>query len=163
MPAIRAREVAVGLDPHPADGLPAPLFDPFLDGLEQLGIIVLDVLVELRLALGEVVLGELFHQPQDCMEGAPGLAARLAQRPEPGHVDVGVSGGEDIDIQRRSGRLDAGAERIMGGSDRIVEAVVEGFAGVERFECRVEGVQQVGACGACSCRVSGRCQALPAL
>jgi hypothetical protein len=78
-----------------------------LDRLEEVRVILPNVVVELRLALGEVVVGELLHQVQHGVEGAAGLAPRLAQRPQPGDVDVGVAGADHLHVERRAGFGDA--------------------------------------------------------
>ena len=90
-----------------------------------------------------MVVGELLHQAQHGVEGAPGLAPGLAQRPQPGHVDVGVAGGDDAHVERRPGLGDAGAQRGVRGRDAGVEGVAERLAGVEDLEGLVERVEQV--------------------
>ena len=81
------------------------------------------------------------------MKGAPGLAARLGDRPQPGDVDVGVSGGGDVDRRRRATRSDA----LTGDTQRFGNAGVEPgtqwFPGVEHEEGVVDGGQQAAADG----------------
>ena len=88
---LPARDVAVHLHPGAADGLPAPLCHPASDLRQQLRVILFDELVELSLALGEVVLGVALHQPEHGGEGSRRLLPRLSQGPQPGSVNVGVS------------------------------------------------------------------------
>ncbi len=129
---FRADGVAIRLDPRAAHRLPAPLFHPLLDLLEQLRVVFFGVFVELRLTLGKRVLRELVHQPQHRAEGAPGLANRLRERPQPRHVDVRVPHTDDVHVhrlarlanplfQRFQRRRDAGIKRV--GAQRVVGIV----------------------------------------
>jgi hypothetical protein len=47
------------------------------DGFEQGRLVFPDELIELRLALREVIVGELLHQADDVVEGALRFAAGL--------------------------------------------------------------------------------------
>src|SRR5690606_20398298 len=78
---FRAAQVAVCLNPHAPDRLPASLRDTLLDCLEQTRLILPDKLIELRLALGEAVLRELLHQPDHGMKRPLCLAACLSKGP----------------------------------------------------------------------------------
>jgi len=129
-----AGEVAVGLDPHAADWLPAAFGDARLDRLEQLRVVLAHIVIELGLALGEVVVGELLHEAHDGVEGAAGLAPRLAQSPQPGGVDVGVAAGDDADVHRLAGLGDALAQSSQCAGDTGVEGVAERLAQVHQFE-----------------------------
>ena len=77
--------------------------DELFDCFKERWIILAHVVVELRLALRKVIIGELFHQAQHGVEGAPGLAPGLVERPQPGHVNVGVTGGYDLNRQCDTG------------------------------------------------------------
>ncbi len=155
---LRAAQVAVGLNPHAADGLPAPLRHPRADRLEELWMILADVLVELGLALGEVVLGELLHQAQGGVEGARGFAAGLVEGPQPGHVDVGVAGGGHGHIQRRAGIGSGAVQRHQRRDDAFVEALSERLADVEDLERGVEAIEQPNPDGVVGVKDPGRCQ-----
>ncbi len=93
--ALPARQVHVGLDPHPADRLPLPAGDLGGDPLEQLRGAFLDPRVLRRLRAREAVVGVVVHQAHRRGERAQALALRLAQRPQPGGVDVGVADRDD--------------------------------------------------------------------
>ena len=67
------------------------------------------IVVKLGLALAEMIIGELFHQAQHIMKGAPGFAPGLAQRPQPSYINVRMTGGDDRHVEGEAGFLDAGA------------------------------------------------------
>ena len=83
-----AGNVRVGLHPHGAFHQPLAALDGFLDPFVQIGIERLDAIVEIGLALKELVFGILLHQRQLVGECADAFALRLLQRPQPRHVDV---------------------------------------------------------------------------
>ncbi len=87
--------VAVGFDPHAAGSFPAAGLDPLGDFAEQRRVMILRVAVKLSLRAGKVEVRILLHQPASRGEGASGLANRLAQRPEPRHVDMRVADGKE--------------------------------------------------------------------
>ena len=93
-------QVAVGFQPHAAFGLPAAFFDLLLDLVHQLGVALLQEVVQHGLRRHELVVGVLLHQLQNGGEGADDLFTGLGNGPPPCHVDVGVTdaGGDDIVI-----------------------------------------------------------------
>ena len=93
-------QVAVGFQPHAALGLPAAFLDLLLDLLHQLGVALLQEVVQHGLRRHELVVGVLLHQLQNGSEGADHLFPGLGNGPPPCHVDVGVTdaGGDDIII-----------------------------------------------------------------
>jgi hypothetical protein len=91
----------------------------------------------LGLGLGKVVVGELFHQAQDGVKGASVLSSGLAQRPQPGDVDVGVAGGDDVHIQGRTGLGDTLSQSSVGRGYAGIEPVAEGVAGIQYLECLI--------------------------
>ena len=93
--ALAGRQVHVGLDPHPAGRHPLSALDLRRDAGEELGLAFLDPRVLLRLRADEPVLGVLVHQPDGRGERPLALASRLADRPQPGGVDVRMPGGDD--------------------------------------------------------------------
>ena len=93
--ALAGRQVHVGLDPHPAGRHPLSARDLRRDAGEELGLAVLDPRVLLRLRADEPVLGVLVHQPDGRGERPLALASRLADRPQPGGVDVRMPGRDD--------------------------------------------------------------------
>jgi hypothetical protein len=84
-------DVAVGLDPHAADHLEAPLGHPLADALPDRRVAVAHPRQLLRLGDGEAEVGVAVHRGEGGRERAGALADGLPQRPEPGRVDVGVA------------------------------------------------------------------------
>ncbi len=136
---LAAGQVAVGLDPHAALGLPLAALHGFPDALEQLRLILLDELIQLRLRGHELELGILLHQAQHRGEGAHGLMARLIQIPQPRHVDMGVA-----DAVRDGLRL-AAFQRLIVVVLQIVARRLDG--GVERGAERLAQIEQVDRVG----------------
>ena len=104
---LAAGQVGVGLDPHAADGDDAAAGDGRAQPLEQLGVVLLDPRRVLRRGEGEAVLRVEVEQAQLVGDGAGRLAAGLAQRPQPGGVDVRVADGRQ---RVRRGRGGAGED-----------------------------------------------------
>ena len=92
---LTGRDVAVRLDPHPTGTLPPPRAHPALDFLVQVRIVLAGIGVQLRLAAREAVVGEALEEPAGRRERPRALADRLAQRPEPRHIDVRMTRQED--------------------------------------------------------------------
>ena len=108
--------------------------DAGADLLKQRGAVFAHKIIELRLAGQELVLGVAVHQIVDGGKAADGLFPRLGQRPEPGHVDVGVA-----DTVHRD-RLPL-AEALVKFLFHI--AAGGGDAGVERDAVRVAKVEHI--------------------
>ena len=87
---LAGSQVAVHFQPGAAFDVPAAFFHARLDLLEELGVILLNKIVQGRLRGHEFVLGIFFHQRDDGGEGALGFFSCLAHGPEPGDVDVGM-------------------------------------------------------------------------
>ena len=77
------------------------------------------------LTLGEVEIGELFHQPQDAAEGTRRLAPGLAGGPQPGYVEMSVSHGDDVYRQGWPCRCQPLVEGLLCCRDALVEAVLD--------------------------------------
>ncbi len=144
--AFRTADVAVGFDPHAADHLPATFSYPLAQALEAVGMFAAEVLVELRLALGETVLRVLVHQMQDGMKSAADFAPRLRQRPQPSRVEMRMTGGVNAHRQRLAGGGDAPRQRICGRFDAGVDMIRQRLAHIERIEGRRQRIEQAGAC-----------------
>ena len=84
-------DVAVGLDPHAPGRLEASLGDPDLHPLPQLGVVLAHPGQVLGLGDHEPVLGVALHQLEHRAEGASALSDRLAERPQPRRVQMGVA------------------------------------------------------------------------
>ena len=140
---LSAGDVAVGFYPHTTDRLPATFGHPVLYGVEQLRVVLADVVVDLGLALSEMVVGELLHEPERGMEGTAGFAAGLTQRPEPGDVDVGVAGGEYVHVHGRTRPFDAGAQHGVSLGNAGIETLAERLPNIEDLESVVKGIEQM--------------------
>ena len=109
------------------------------------GIVAAHVVVQLRLALSEVEVGELVHEAQRVVKRPPGLAACLRNRPQPRNVDVGVPCSGDVDVggrPTRRHRLPSDTQRSWHAG---VEVLSEGLSRVEHEDCLVEGGEQPSA------------------
>ena len=156
---FRAAQVAVRFDPHATHRLPTPFFDLLLDGFEQRGLILFHELIQLRLALREVIIGELLHQAQGGVEGALRFAAGLADCPQPGHIDVGMACGVDDGIQRRPRFFEARLESLHGRLDTGIKGLVaQRGARVEQVEGVIQCVEQVMFGGLILVEIIGRIQ-----
>ncbi len=115
--ALAAGDVGIGLDPHAAIGDDVARLDRGFKALVQLGVVLLEHPVQVRLALQELELGVFVDQGQLVDGGARNLALGLLQRPQPGHVDVGVPesvqgghGGAVLAFQQRLQAVPPGAD-----------------------------------------------------
>ena len=135
---LPARQVAVGLHPHPADRRPLSRLGGLLHPAVDLGLVLLHPGVLLGLRAGEDELGVVPGERGDVREGAGGLADRLPQRPEPGGVDVRVADRAD---PVRAGVCGPGQRRrqLGAGGARGTGDVVE-VHGVQRT---LQGAQDV--------------------
>ncbi len=136
-------QIAVGFNPHAADGLPAPLRHALFDRLQQLRVILPHIVVKLGLALGEMVVGELLHQAQYGVERAPRFSSCLSQRPQPSDVDVGVTGGDDTDVLWWAGLLDASTQHVVRRRYASVESIAKGLTDVQDLESFIQCVVQM--------------------
>ena len=84
-------QVTVRFQPHTAFCLPATLFHSLLNLGIELGIALLQEVIQHRLAGHKFVFGILVHKLQDCGERANHLLPGLGDGPPPGHIDVGVA------------------------------------------------------------------------
>ena len=123
----------------------APAAHLLLHPREQAGVILLEELVELGRGVHEAVLGILAHQVQRGGEGAGALLARVAQPPQPGHVDVGVAEGDDAGLERLQPAPAAHllVQAIGGGAQRGVEGVGAGPREVNLVRGLVERLHQL--------------------
>ena len=140
---LRAAQVAVCFHPHAADWLPASLGHALFDRGEQFGIILAHEIIKLRLALGEVIFGELLHQAHHGVERASGLAPNLVDRPQPGHVEMRVTGGSNGHVQRRAGLLNSRLKGGMRGRNAGIKGLGKWLAGVQDLERFVQSIEQM--------------------
>ncbi len=143
---LAAGQVAVRLDPHSADRRPLPgpcrLLHPPVDlrpAVPHPGVL-------LGLRAGEDEVGVLLRQGGHIGEGPGRLALGLAERPEPGAVDMGVADGGD------------GVGTGVGRSGQHLDQPGAGLGGGARHVQRIDGVQGVvdGAQQLVPARVAGR-------
>ena len=88
--------IKVRLYPHAAHHLPTAFLHPLLDPLELRRVFLLQPLVVGRGRLAVGIFRILIHQLQGGAEGLAHHLDGLGPRPQPGSVDVGVSGEVDI-------------------------------------------------------------------
>ena len=112
---LAAGHVGVTLDPHAADGNELPRSDLLADAGEHLRVVLLHPEVLLGARAREHEVGVLVHEVHDVGERAGALAHGLAQRPQPGRVDVGVAGGENAVGARRGGLREGEGQRVAAG------------------------------------------------
>ena len=93
---FRVRHVLVGLDPRGGRDLPAALVDAGLDAVVQLRRVFVDDLIAGRLGLAEAEVRVFVHDVQHGREGGDGGGDGLRPRPHPVHVDVRVSGEDEL-------------------------------------------------------------------
>ena len=133
---LAAGHVAVGFQPHTALRFPVAVGDAGADLLKQRRAVFAHKIIELRLAGQELVLGVAVHQIVDGGKAADGLFPRLGQRPEPGHVDVGVA---DTVHRDRLPQAEALVKFLFhiaaGGGDAGVERGAVRVAQVEHIQC----------------------------
>ncbi len=132
---LSAGQVAVGLDPHAADRRPLSLGHRLLDPLPHVRGVVAHPRVLLGLGAGEDELLVLVGERGDVGEGPGRLAPGLADRPQPGGVDVRVA---DAGDEVRAGVRGLGQHRAQGvahGGGRAGDVVQ-----VEQVHGPVEGV-----------------------
>ena len=131
-----AGEIGVGLDPHAADGDPPPVRDAPRDAFEHRGVVLAHPLVLDGLGAPEPEVGVAVHEGEHVRERAGALADGLADRPEPGGVDVGVPDrGDPVGRRRRRLREDPrqlGSCRCSGAGNVVgEESVHHRFDGAE--------------------------------
>ena len=136
-------QVRVRLDPHAAHGDPASLGDALLDAREDRRVLVPDPGVLLRGRAREREVGVAVHQVEHVREGPGALALRLADRPEPGGVDVRVPDGDRPVRRARRRDREHGFQHGAGGSSGPGDVI-----GVECIGGTLEGPQDVRAAGA---------------
>ncbi|MEJ7720155.1 MAG: hypothetical protein WKF58_06760 [Ilumatobacteraceae bacterium] len=129
---LARRKVHVGLDPHPADRDELPTRDVVADALEQGGVVLLDPGVVLGLRAHEAVVRVSVHHRHGRRERPAALAPRLADRPQPCGVDVGVPAGDDV-VRARSGR--DGEQRLHAArrSDNVRQHIERGDDAVQQL------------------------------
>ena len=121
---LARRDIAVGLDPHAPDRLEPAGRDLLADPLVQRRVDLLHPRVLLRLRRGEPVLGIVVHEAERVGERPRALALRLADRPQPGGVDVRVPDRGRCGARReRAGTRSAGAQRGARRGDRTGDVV----------------------------------------
>ena len=125
-------QVAIGLDPHGPDRLPLAAADGFFDAVPDFGIVGLHPGVLLSLGTHEDVFRIAVHVIQGGGKRAGAFADGLAQRPEPGRVDVGMAdGGKGVGgvavvaaqhgPQGGAGGPDRGGVRLVEAVHRLVQ------------------------------------------
>ena len=84
-------QIAVRLQPHAALRLPPAFLHPLLNLGVQLGIALLQEVIQHRLAGHKPILRVLIHELQDRGKGANHLLPGLGHSPPPSHINVGMA------------------------------------------------------------------------
>ena len=100
---LAAGHVGVRFDPHPAHRNELPGADLVQDAPEELRIVLLHPRELLGRGAGEDEVGVFIHQGDDVGERPGAFADGFPDRPQPGRIDVGMSGGNEL-MGRRVGR-----------------------------------------------------------
>ena len=136
---LAARHVGVRLDPHPTDRQELTRRHLLGDPGEQLGIVLLHPRVLLGRRAGEFE-GRVGIGQRDHVGERPGaLADRLANRPQPGRVDVGVADGHDpvgAGVRRPGEDLGQLGPPRRGGAGHV--------AGIDDVDHPRQGLQDLG-------------------
>jgi len=137
-------QVAVGFDPHAPLGFPAAFGDPCPDPVKDLRVVLPQKLVELGLGGHEHVIRVLVHQLQDGGKAARRFLAGLVERPEPGHIDMGVAdcAGQGLGFPAQLAVKGIGQESGRPGK-RIRKRFRVGFAQIDQSDCLVQRRQDV--------------------
>lgn len=139
---LAAGDVGVGFHPEAAGRQELAASHLLLDAGVHLGAPLLQPGQLLGLGHGEEELRVVVHEVGDVGQGAGDLADGLAQRPEPGGVDVGVSDGGDAVGARDGGGGERRPEDRAGGG-RAAGDVLE----VEGVQGAVDGEEELPAAG----------------
>ena len=139
---LAAGHVGVGLDPHAAHGHEAALAHPVDHPGPDLGAVLLEPGELLGRGHGVDELGVVVHQGDDVGAGAGHLAHRLAHRPQPGGVDVGVADRREAVGAGPGGVLEHPAELAPRRGRRARDV-----ADVEEVEGPVDGAEDLPAPG----------------
>ncbi|MPN15420.1 hypothetical protein SDC9_162752 [bioreactor metagenome] len=108
----------------------------FLDLGEQLRLVLTNELIKLRLALAEVELWILFKVKNGIGEGARRFLAGDGQRPQPGHINMGVTCGELLYRQRLPGSGNPLFQSLAGRRQTGIESLAQWCAGVQHGKSR---------------------------
>ena len=128
---LAAGHVAVTLDPHAADGYELAGRDLLANAGKHPRVVLFHPQVLLCARAREHEVGVLVHQVHGVRERAGTLAHRLAQRPQPGRVDVGVA--------RRENAVGA---CVGGAGEHVGDHVATGLRRA-RDALRIEHVEHV--------------------
>ena len=94
-------------------------------------MVLADGLVQMGLALGKVIFGELLHEAQDDVKGAGSFTAGLVEVVQ-GHVNVSVTGGSGV----TSAGTPQPAMALFRVTYREKDAVVKSLPGMRGRVCR---------------------------
>jgi len=138
--ALAVRQVEVRLHPHAAHGPPPALRDEFRDAREHHRVVLCDPRVVLGLAVAVHHVGVALQQVHRVGERAQRLAPRLAHRPQPRSVEMGVARGGDA-VGRGSVRHREDLRELRAGCRGQPGHVVR----VDRVARRLQRGEQPGA------------------
>ncbi len=150
---LAAGQHRVRLDPHAADRHEPPVRHRLLDPGVDLGTVLLDPGVLLRAGHGVDEVVVLLQQGHH-RAGRPGhLADGLAQRPQPGRVDVGVTDGGDP-VGGRRGRTGQHLPELGAAGRRGAGDVLQ----IDGVQCPVEREQDLRPAGGGDVQLLGELQ-----
>ena len=132
-------QVAVGLKPHAALGLPAALLNFLPDLLKKVRCILANELVQFRRACRKPVLRIFLHQIQHRLIASNRFLPCLTDRPFPGNIDMGISDAVDRDRSLFSRIVIILAKGLVRQFDRISECRRAGIAQIQKAERVING------------------------
>ena len=144
--AFAAGQVAVRLNPHTAFGFPASLRHALFDLLIQLGVALLQEVIQLRLAGHKLVVGVFVHQFQHSCKTAAHFFPGLCNSPPPCHVNVRVANAacNDFLMTGKVG-IKCFCQIPAGSSNALIETLVIRCAQVDQIDSLVQHVFQIAA------------------
>ncbi len=113
--AFAAGQVHVGLDPHATDRLPLAAGYPLANAIEQRRVVLFHPFVLRRLRTREAKLGIGVHHARCAGERARTFAHRLADRPQPGGINVCVPNSHYLVRARSGGQLQRRLQQATSG------------------------------------------------
>ena len=137
----------VGFEPERALDFEPAGFNLGADAGEQLGIILFEIIEQHALIIHEAVVVIFVHQGQGIGHGTRHFLAGFADAPEPGNVDMGVAGGDDLGHGIGVGLGIEGVGAGAGGFETCGKALGIAWAQVDEVDCFVDMAEEPGSAG----------------
>ncbi len=135
----------VRLEPERALDLEPAGLDLHPDALEEFGIVGLEIIEQHALVVHEAVVFIFVHQREGVGHGTGHLLSGLANAPEPGHVDMGVAGGDDFRHRIGVGLGVDGIGAFAGGVEACGEPLIVPNAEIDEIERGLDVAEHAGA------------------